>query len=150
MRIPFKIVLALFLFNLVFSLYGPIFNTGYEDDAKSITDDEAIQYDLANMNMFDFIQMIFLNANALAAAGIISGIALTAALLTHNYVYIGVGIFIGIVTGMYVSFSGIISQLGTTVTGDNVYVTGIITIVGLAVGVIVMFNVVDMFAPSPT
>jgi len=150
MRIPFKIVLGLLLFNAIFALYNPLFDTGYGDEAKSLSDEEINQYNLADMNMYSFLELIFTNANALMAAGIISGIALTAALLTKNYVYIGVGIFIGIISGMYVSFSGIISQLGSTATANNIYVTGIITVIGIAIGVIVMFNIVDMFAPHPT
>jgi|SRR6056297_618019 len=150
MRISFKIVLGLLLFNAVFALYNPLFNTGYGDDAVGIDDETVNQYNLADMNMYTFLELIFTNANALMTAGIVSGIALTAALITKNYVYIGVGIFVGIVSGMYVSFSGIISQLGSSVSGSNVYVTGIITIIGIAIGAMVMFNVVDMFAPHPT
>jgi hypothetical protein len=127
-----------------------LFNTGYGDDAKGIDDTDVNQFNLADADMFDYLNYIFGTANSLLSAGVIVGVALTASILTKNYVYLGVGIFTGLVTSMYSGFMSIISQLGSAVTSDNVYVTGIITIVGIAVGLIVMFNVVDMFAPHPT
>ena len=150
MRNIFKLMLGLLLFNTVFTLYAPIFNTGTGTEGISADNTQASQYNLADMNIGTFLNMIFLNANALAVTGIVSGIALTAAIISKNYVYLGVGIFIGIITSMYTTFSGIISQLGTEATGGNIYVVGIITIIGIAIGVLAMFNIVDMFAPAPT
>jgi len=150
MRTAFKIVLGLLLFNTVFALYAPIFNTGYEDDAKDITNENVERFNLADADMFDYLQFIFGTAQSMLTASVIIGIALTASVITKNYVYIGVGIFTGLVTTMYSSFMGLISQIGMVATANNVYVTGIIAIIGIAIGVIVMFNVVDMFAPHPT
>ena len=54
--------------------------------------------------------------------------------------------FLSVVIAMYTRFITIIGQLNTT---DNLYVTGIVSIVAIALGVVIMFNIIDAFTPSP-
>lgn len=150
MRVPYKYVLGLLLFNVVFALTTPIFNTGYGDNAVDINDPSVSQYNLANMNLGTFVGFIFANAFALMSAGIIVGLATFISIATKNYVYIGAGIFLGIVIGMYVGFIDLINTLVMGATQNNPYVMGLVSLLGIALGVVIMFNVVDMFAPSPT
>lgn len=150
MRVPYKFVLGLLLFNAFFALFAPIFGTGMDDNAVSYTDDDISRYTLSSPA--DLMTMMFSYGNAWDYTQIalvtvfVNVVGLTAALATKNYVYIGVSLFVSIITAMYTRFFSILGSLNTT---NNVYVTGIITIVGIALGVIVMFNIVDMFAPSP-
>lgn len=147
MRVVFKIMLGLLLFNAIFTLYNPIFNSGYGNQAVAHTDTEMENFDLLSME--NMLSYVFTNANALLSLGVLGFLGLVASIFTKNPVFIGAGIFIGVITSMYISFSNIISQLGTQATGNNIYVTGIITIIGIAIGVLAMFNIVDMFAPAP-
>ena len=149
MRVPYKYVLALLLFNAFFALFTPFFGTGI-DNAVSYDDDDVQSYSLNSPA--DFLTHMFSFGNAwefttIALVTVFTTIAgFTAALATKNYVYIGVGLFVSIITAMYVRFSVILGSLNTT---GNTYVTALISIVGIAIGVMVMFNIVDMFSPSP-
>jgi len=150
MRIPYKYILGLLLFNCFFALYTPIFGTGINDDAVSYTDEDVQQYNLSKPA--SFLSMMFSFGNAwdytqIALVTIfVNVVGIGAALATKNYVYIGVSFFISIITAMFTRFINIIGSLNTT---GNIYVTGLITIMSIAIGIMVMFNIVDMFAPAP-
>ena len=153
MRTVYKIVMGLMLFNAFLTVFTPFFNTGLGDKAVDYTTDEnATRYNPVSPGSIMLAVFGFGNIHAWGAASIVSLIVLAGgiivALATKNYVYIGVTLFVSIVIGMYTSFSVAISGIGADV--NNVYVTAIIAIVGLAIGLLVVFNVVDMFAPSPT
>jgi len=146
-RVVYKILLGLFLFNAVFALTSPIFNTGYGADAKGVDDSDVALFDISSMDAGSFLSYIFTHWDLLTALGIISvagGVLLTFA--TKNLVFIGVGVFVGVLTGMYSMFLSFISQLGAA--QHSVYVTGIISIVSASIGILLLIAVVDMFAPS--
>lgn len=145
MRVIYKIVLGLFLFNAILTLFGPIFATSLSDSAISVDEMESYKLDSPT----DIISIIFSwdNLGAWGASVIILAGGVLVALATKNYVYIGVTLFVSIVIGVYIKMSTVIATIGGQT--DNVYVTGIIAIVGIAIGLIVVFNVVDMFAPAP-
>ncbi len=150
MRAIFKLMLGLMLFNAVFTLYGPIFNVSETAQGVELDDPEITKYSIDKMDVGKFLTLIFSNGNALLATGLIGGVSILASVLTKNYVFIGVGIFIGVITGIYASFSSIISQLGMGVGQNSPYIMGIITIISIAIGLLAMFNIVDMMAPAPT
>jgi len=72
---------------------------------------------------------------------------LAAFFLKRPALVIGVSLFVAIIIGLYLKMSSVIIHIGKE-TG-NEYVTGLVTIVGIAIGLIVMFDVIDMFAPAP-
>jgi len=146
MRVAYKIVLGLLLFNGFLTLFAPIFNAASGPSIEENVEDISI-YKIDDVG--DVMGLIFHSDNigAWSAVAIITIAGIGVAFLTKNYVYIGVTLFVSIVTGLYIKMSSVIVNIGSD-TG-NVYVTGIIAIVGIAIGFIVMFDVIDMFAPAP-
>ena len=150
MRVVYKIVLGLLLFNAFLTLFAPIFNTAastsYSENAVNYSSTDMTNYTITNVS--SMIGLIFNEANygALGTASVIIAAAVIAAFATKSYVLIGVGLFVSIVIGLYVKMSSIIANIGNQT--NNIYVTGIIVIVGIAIGVLIVFNVVDMFAPA--
>lgn len=153
MRVVYKIALGLLLFNTVFALFGPVFNSGFEADAKGVDDSSLQNLSIADSGPMDYLANAFGGiggiGTTLGIAAVFTGVAVIAAFVTKNYIYIGIGLFMGILTSIYINFMNIISQLGTAGTDGNIYITGIITIIGIAIGLVLMFNIVDMFAPAP-
>ena len=153
MRTVYKIVMGLMLFNAFLTVYNPFFNTGLADHAVDYTSDPSItRYNPASPTDIMLAIFGFNNLHAWGAGSIVSLIVLAGgilvALATKNYVYIGVTLFISIVVGLYTQMSVAISGIGADIS--NIYVTAVITIVAIAIGLLLVFNVVDMFAPSPT
>jgi len=158
MRMTYKIALGLLLVNAFLTFYSPIFNTSLSDNTISYEDEDIQEYNIFSIEgPGDVIALIFspTNYEALAAASAVIAVAVLAAFATKNYVLIGVGLFVSFVIGLYVKLSATIMTIGATpdqfYSYDTYYlpVSVIITIVGIAIGVIVVFNVVDMFAPAP-
>jgi hypothetical protein len=146
MRVVYKIVLGLLLFNAFLTLFAPIFSTNISESAVDYEAADVSQYEIESIG--DIMGIIFHEDNIGAWTGIvvISIAGIGAAILTKNYIYIGVTLFVSIVVGLYLKMSSVIATIGNQT--DNVYVSGIITIVGIAIGIIVVFSVVDMFAPA--
>jgi len=150
MRMLYKIVLGLLLFNAFLTLFSPMFSAAVDTGIS----ENAIDYESSEMTIYtitdagDILDMIFAEENAGALAGmvIIGTIAVAAAIFMKQYIIIGVGLFVSIVVGMYVKMSAVIANIGSAT--NNVYVSGIITIIGIAIGVFIVFVVIDMFAPG--
>ena len=165
MRMVYKIVLGLLLFNAFLTFFAPVFNTatsrGFnESNSMGLDNNELSKYEPKEGSGY-MMELIFGDPDdddytsdaAWSAFGFISVCAIGAALFMKNYVVVGVGLFVAIVTGLYIKTSAVIAAIGLQAdmgnTTGNLLVTSIITIVGIAIGVIVMFNVIDMFAPAP-
>jgi hypothetical protein len=146
MRIVYKIALGLLLFNAFLTLFSPIFNTAVSENAIDYEAEDISQYEIKNAG--DVMGIIFHSDNigAWSAVAIVTIAGIGVAFLTKNYVYIGVTLFVSIIVGLYVKMSSVIAGIGSTY--GNIYVTGLITIIGIAIGLIVIFNVIDMFAPA--
>jgi len=146
MRMIYKIVLGLLLFNAFLALYGPLFNTSLSDDAVDYESSGMQQYKLDSVG--DIMGIIFSAGNfgAWGASAVVLAAGMVGAFVTKNYIYIGVALFVAIVIGLYIKMSATIANIGNVT--DNIYVTGIIAIVGIAIGLMVVFNVIDMFAPA--
>lgn len=147
MRVAFKILLGLILFHAIFAMYTPIFGTS-EEGAIAIDDasNPVTQFNVADINVGVVLDFLF--ENSLALVGI-SSIGIVAAIATRNVVYIGAGIFIGTLAVTYNHFIQFIFQLGGSATDSNVYVSTLLTIMSIAIGIIIMYNIIDMFAPHP-
>jgi len=63
------------------------------------------------------------------------------AILTKNYVVVAVALFLGIVTALYLGVSSVLLKLYS-----NVYTNALITLIGIAIGILVIYNVVEMFS----
>jgi len=146
MRVVYKIVLGLLLFNAFLTLFAPIFSASIDENAMDYEAEDVSQYEIKGIG--DIMRIIFHEDNIGAWTGIVvvSIAGIGAAILTKNYIYIGVTLFVSIVVGLYLKMSSVIATIGLQT--DNIYVSGIITIVGIAIGIIVVFSVVDMFAPA--
>jgi len=152
MRMLYKIVLGLLLFNAFLTLFNPLFTsaldveTGYADDAINYTSSDMTDYSITNVT--SIVELIFSpeNLGALAAGGAALVAAMLVAFATKNYVIIGVGLFVAIVVSMYTKMSSVIANIGSQT--NNIYVDGIIAIISIAIGVLIIFAVIDMFAPA--
>jgi len=149
MRTIYKIVLGLLLFNGFLALFSPIFNeavstSAIDEGAINITDTNMTKYELKKPT--DIMGIIFTGGMGVWAGAAVAVVALGFALVTKNYIFIGVGLFVSIIVGLYVNMSVVLTTVGNV--ADNIYVSGIITLVGIAIGLLVVFSVIDMFAPG--
>jgi len=155
MRVVYKIILGLVLFNAFLTLYNPLFNTSLSDNTIDYESAEMEQYNLNSTS--NIIDIIFTPGNIgamIASASILIITVIAGAVLRNPTVIIGVGIFVSIVVGLYVKMSAVISKIGTdygafTINGiEYNIILGLMTITGIAIGLLVVFSVVDMFAPA--
>ena len=156
MRIQYKIVLGLFLFNAFLTLFTPIFSEAVDTDigghAINYTESDLAQFD-PKVGIADMMVAMFVGktdawssiATIVAFAGL-NVIVFAWCLINKNYVPIGVSLFVSIVISLYIRLSTVIAGINTS--HGNYIISGIISIVGIAIGIIIMFSVVDMFAPA--
>jgi len=129
------------LFNGVLILTAGIFNTGLESSATNVTDEYG-DYGI-RQNSSSILSNIF-SSNALGAWGAFSVIAIVGvigSILTKNYVVVAVALFLGIVTALYLGVSSVLLKLYS-----NVYTNALITLIGIAIGILVVYNVIEMFS----
>lgn len=137
MKFVYFIILALVVFNGVLIFTSSIFNTGLETGAADYSDSG---YSLTNST--SVIDVLF-SDRAMGAWGsfsVIAVIGIVGAIVLKNYVIAAVALFLGLVTGLYIGASEILFRIS-----DNVYVDGIIALVGVVIGILVLYNVVEMF-----
>jgi len=156
MRMQYKIILGLFLFNAFLTLFTPLFSDAVDTDIG----EHAVDYTASDIAKFDagngtigMMKAIFIG-NTDAWGSIATLVAFTGlnivvfvwCLINKNYVPIGVSLFVSIVVSLYIRFSSVIAGINSAHGND--FITGIITIVGIAIGFIIVFSVIDMFAPA--
>jgi len=162
MRFLYKLLLGLFLFNSFLTFFSPVFNaatnTPLDEQAVDYTDPVLAQFD-PNEGILSMMKAIFVgNTDAwssflsIAAFVGINTIAIVWALKNKNYVFIGVSLFVSIFISLYIKTSTVITFIGKqadmgNTTGD-LLITSIIAIIGVAIGLLLIFSVVDMFAPA--
>ena len=152
MRAVYKIVMGLMLFNAFLVVFAPFFSSeSLEGDAISSSDMEA--YDPYKGGWGTLLVNMFTSGETWS--GVIGGavtavITLGVALLTKNYVFIGVGLFLGLVIGLYIQVSSVLYKIIVPFSDQYGIIQGILAVTGIAIGLLILFNVVDMFAPSPT
>ena len=159
MRMVYKIVLGMLLFNAFITFYSPLFNacvsTPLDDAAMGVDDANISKYNPTG-GIGNIMGIIFSaeNFGAWGASAVILAAGMVGAFVTKNYVYIGVALFVAIVIGLYIKMSAVISKIGTdygafTINGiEYNIILGLMTITGIAIGLLVVFSVVDMFAPA--
>lgn len=162
MRIQYKILLGLFLFNAFLAFFSPVFNAAtnnpLDGQAVGYTDSDLAQFD-PNEGIVSMMTAIFVGNTdswssfiGVAAFIGINVITFAWALINKNYVFIGVSLFVSLFISLYIKTFAVISLIGKeadmpNTTGD-LLITSIIGIIGVAIGLILVFSVVDMFAPA--
>ena len=135
MKFVYFIILALVVFNGILILSSGIFSV-YTPGYENVPD--YSKYKLTNStNVVDYF---FNDTFGLAAGACLMVGGVIIALLTKNYVIIGMGMFLGLVTTLYIGATGVIFQ----VYPDD-YIRGVIAIVGVAIGILLLYNVTEMF-----
>lgn len=134
MRFVYFIILGLIVFNSVLILTSPIFNTDMDID-----ENDYDKYALKNPN--NALDLLFSSTalNAWGSFTVIAAIGIIAAIIVKNYVIAGVAVFLGLVTGLYIGASDILFRIS-----DNVYVSGIITLIGIVIGILVLYDLVGI------
>ena len=147
------IIMGLVMFNAFLTVYAPFFSS-------SSLANEAIPLDDSNMTDYSvtsgpvsILGKIFSFGDTWA--GLIGGVLISligigVALATKNYIYIGVTLFLGLVIGTYIQMSSVLYVIAAGVNDEYGIIQSILVITGIAIGLLIAFNVVDMFAPSPT
>jgi len=141
MKFIYFVILGLMLFNGVLIVTAGIFNTGLEGSATNVTSEYG-SYGLGQ-NSSSILSNVF-SSNALGAWGAFSVIALVGvigSILTKNYVVVAVALFLGIVTALYLGVSSVLLKIYS-----NVYTNALITLIGIAIGILVIYNVIEMFS----
>jgi len=135
MKFVYFIILGLIIFNSCLIFTSSIFETSMDESATDYSD-----YSLKNPGG---ILNILFSDNALGAWGafsVITVIGVIGAIALKNYVIAAVAIFLGLVTALYISASAVLFNIS-----DNVYIHSIITLIGIIIGILVLYNVVEMF-----
>jgi len=132
MKFVYFIILGLVIFNACLILTSSIFNTSMDASATDYG-----SYQLKNPG--DVVGILF-NSNSITAWGVIGLTGVLLAIGTKNYVFVAVAIFLGLVTALYIGASSVLFNIS-----DNAYVHSIITLIGIVIGILVLYNVVEMF-----
>ena len=146
MRFIYKLLIGLILFQGLTVLFTASYAgvsifpaTGYDPSTINVTEQYG-GYTL-DRGPIALMGMIF-PASALAAMGAIGATSLILGLLAKSIVPLGAGAFVAIITGLYIGASGILFNIDPT---NNPIISGLITIVGIVIGIIVVFSVAEMF-----
>jgi hypothetical protein len=135
MKFAYFIILCLVVFQGILVVTAPIFNTGLEGIAGDYSG-----YALTNSTSVLDILFSERATGAWGSFAVIAIIGVIGAIVVKNYVVAAVALFLGLVTGLYIGAVDIMFRIS-----DNVYIHGIITVVGVAVGLLVLYSVVEMF-----
>lgn len=152
MRTVYTLIIGLVMFNAFLVLFGPFFSISDASVNNAVPIEDMSSYKPTDAP--GLLLQIFSFGNTwsgVASAGIITIILFSVALLTKNYIYIGVAIFLGLVIGLYTQTSSVLFSIASGPLNDQYgIVQGIFTITAVALGILIAFAVVDMFAPTPT
>lgn len=158
MRTIYTLIMGLVLFNAFLVVFGPYFNiSAIENAAIDVNDENMSVYDPRNTGDQGYGVTLLTRVfsfgdtwSGLIGGVLISLIGIGVALATKNYIYIGVTLFLGLVVGTYIQMSSVIYSIGAGISDQYGIVQGILAATGIAIGLLIAFAVVDMFAPSPT
>jgi len=142
-------VLGIILFQAFIILLTPFFSGSYiGDNAGDITgDSDYTQYKVNNAGDLLKILWDFGGIWGGVVTGSIAGLALVTALATKNYILIGVGLFLGFLSGFFVMTTSFLLSLNQSM-GNSAEVNTVISIVSICLGLLCLFAVIDMFAPG--
>jgi len=141
MRIQYVLLLGLILFQGVFTSFSTVFP--YTAVSETIPEGDYSEYNVTQSG--DFGGMLFDIFIHWGVGGLIAIGGLGAAILTKNYVFIGVGLFIGILSTLYIETWRILSPINVT---GNPLIGSVIALLAIAIGILTIFSLVDMFAPQ--
>ena len=133
MKFVYFIILGLVIFNSVLIITSGIFNTSLGDDASDYS-----KYSLSTPSS---IISILTSTASIGAWGTLTVAGIIFAIGLKNYIFVGIGLFLGLVTALYIGASDILFKISS----NNVYISGIITLIGIVIGILVLYNVVEMF-----
>ena len=149
------IIMGLVMFNAFLTVYAPFFSSSsLENEAVPLDDSEMTDYVInKEQGAVSLLGKIFSFGDTWA--GLIGGVLISligigVALATKNYIYIGVTLFLGLVIGTYIQMSSVLYSIAGGINDEYGIIQSILVITGIAIGLLIAFNVVDMFAPSPT
>ena len=141
MKFIYFLIIGLVLFNGVLILTSSIFNTGFESSATNVSDTFG-GYALTNSTSVLDIMFSDSTMGAWGAFSAIDIIGVIGAILLKNYVIAAVALFIGVVTALYLGVSSVMFNL----SNNNVYLNILITLIGIVIGILVIYNVIEMFS----
>jgi len=149
MRVIYKILLGMLIFNILYVSLAGFFPTGDVDDITTVGDDGLPTdynitegFDLFNL-LITALSTFLLSAGALALGGWLSGgsISISAGSL------IGISTIATLVVTIWSSFSGVFgSALLLGDTGGYTIVSGLFTIFNIVFGIIVALTLAEMFS----
>ena len=149
MRFVYKITIGIILFQAFLILLTPFFSGSYAaDNADNITGDSSYtQYEVNDAS--DLLGILWSSGGIWGGAvgTFVAGLGLITALVTKNYILIGVGLFLGFLSGFFVMTTSFLTSLNQSM-GNSAEVNTVISIVSICLGLICLFSVVDMFAPG--
>ena len=159
MNILKKIVLGLVIFNAWLIILAPIFPSGTTGISDSATDPDDLatnprsDQDTQSRQFGDINNLGVVIIGMLVSPVSLGIIGLFVALsggIGHVFggaknipIAIGIGMFLGIITSLWVATSHVISNVDPT---NNPYVSGLLTLIPVVIGIIVVYRVSEMFA----
>lgn len=136
MRFIYLLLLGLVIFQGMLVTLSPFFPGATEHEYSMDVQSELQEYgNLSSSQMFSSMW-----ATALTAGGAIFGVSLLIGVFSRNLpLFAGIGAFIGLLTGLWVSTASILTPITS-----YPYVSGLFAIITIATGIIATFSVVEM------
>lgn len=135
MKFIYVVLLGLIIFNGTILLFADFFPDNTEVDHAVDVETELSEYGNVGEDMLS----TFVGNGLTTSLAIFSG-AIVVGLLTKQLgLFIGIGAFASVVGGLWASTSSIIFNIN-----DNSIVSGLITLITIAIGIVFIFSVVDM------
>ena len=137
MRFIWKITLGLILLNSMLVLFSSFFAATTGTDAINITSDATfVGYKVSG----SFAAML---ESSVLVMGVAFGIGILGAWAVKSTVPIGVGLFAGFLVALYIGPATVLYNLDPT---NNWIISGIISILGIIIGILAALSVTEMFA----
>jgi len=138
MKFVYFIILGLIIFNTAMILTSSMFDTSRDVTAADY-EDYKLKQPRSIVDILFSDRAISTWGSAGGVFSVIVAIGVIGAIVVKNYVVAAIAIFLGLVTALYIGASAILFNIS-----DNVYVHSIISLIGIAICLLVLYNVIEM------
>lgn len=135
MRFIYVVLLGLIIFNGTLLLFADLFPSSTEEDHAVDVSDELGSYSDVGEGLLENV----VGGGLTVSVSIFAVSAIIGVITKQLGLFIGIGAFAAVVGGLWAATSSIIFNIG-----DYPIVSGLITLITIAIGVVFVFSVIDL------